>query len=48
MNSISKIALGVALGGLAAAYFGPVKLVIAGLLVAGASYAYSRWVAPLI
>jgi len=48
MNSISKIALGVALGGLVAAFVGPAKLVIGGVLVAAGSYAWSRWVAPVV
>lgn len=48
MNSITKIALGVALGAAAAAYLGPAKLVVIGVVVAAGSYAYSRWVAPLL
>lgn len=43
MTSVGKIALGVALAGLASAFVGPAKLVIGGVLVAAGSYAWQRW-----
>jgi len=47
MSTVSKVALGVALAGLASGFIGSTKLVIGGLLVAAGSYAWSRWVTPL-
>lgn len=46
INTLSKIALGVALAGLASLFIGPWKLVIGGLVVAVASYTWSEYVAP--
>lgn len=46
MNTVSKIALGVALAGVVSGFIGSTKLIVGGLVVAVVAWAIGRYISP--